>query len=74
MLSVCSNFLSVCLNNYATLSITITLQTRYNTDIGIHNIRLPYKQGCGVGSPVILLRLRAISIIRLQPDSDLQLY
>jgi len=37
-------------------------------------------QGCGVGSPVIRLRLRAISIIRLwlqlplQTDSDLQLY
>ena len=35
-------------------------------------------QGCGVGSPVIRLRLLVISIIRLQlrlrPDSDLQLY
>jgi len=43
-----------------------------------------YKQGCGVGSPVIRLRLLAISIIRLRlqlrlrlrlrTDSDLQLY
>jgi len=33
-------------------------------------------QGCGVGSPVIRLRLLAISIIRLRlrTDSDLQLY
>jgi len=37
-------------------------------------------QGCGVGSPVIRLRLLAISIIRLQlrlrlwTDSNLQLY
>jgi len=33
-------------------------------------------QGCGVGSPVIRLRLRllAISIVRLRTDSDLQLY
>ena len=35
-------------------------------------------QGCGVGSPVIRLRLLEISIIRLQlrlrTDSDLQLY
>jgi len=37
-------------------------------------------QGCGVGSPVIRLRLQSISIIRLQlrlrlrADSDLQLY
>jgi len=26
-------------------------------------------QGCGVGSPVIRLRLRAISIIRLRPSA-----
>jgi len=33
-----------------------------------------YKQGCGVGSPVIRLRLLAISIIRLRLRTDLQLY
>jgi len=30
-------------------------------------------QGCGAGSPVIRLRLLAISIIRLRTDSDLRL-
>jgi len=36
------------------------------------HVRHAPNQGCGVGSPVI--RLRAISIIRLRADSDLQLY
>ena len=44
------------------------------------NTSIGFKQGCGVRCPVIRLRLRAISIIRLwlqlplQTDSDLQLY
>jgi len=37
-------------------------------------VRCSWKQGCGVGSPIIRLQLRAIAIIRLRTDSDLQLY
>jgi len=49
---------------------------RYAFCLRIHDFKQGCGQGCGVGSPVI--RLRAISIIRLQlrlrADSDLQLY
>jgi len=51
-------------------------------DSFVMKLRVSLSQGCGVGSPVIWLRLRAISIIRLRlqlrlrlrTDSNLQLY
>ena len=58
---------SLCNQNFAKLLDGLDNSVAANTD---------QNQGCGVGSPVIRLRLRAIAIIwlRLRTDSDLQLY
>jgi len=56
------------------------LRDRMDDVLGPFLPQTPRNQGCGVGSPVIRLRLLASSIIRLRlqlrlrPDSDLQLY